>query len=77
MNNNNNKNTNKNKNDKKNDVDDDKPVIDVSNNKLKSSKHQTTLTIFNKNQDFFRLHNSSKNIFDNDDEITYVQNPLF
>lgn len=77
MNNNNNKNTNKDENNKKNDVDDDKPITDVSNNKIKSPKHQTTLTIFNENQHFFNLHNCSKNIFDDDEEITYVKNPLF
>ena len=77
MNNNNNKNTNKDENNKKNDVDDDKPITDVSNNKIKLPKHQTTLTIFNENQHFFNLHNSSKNIFDNDDRNYYVKIPYF
>ena len=76
MNNNNNKNTNKDQNNKKNDVDDDKPITDFSNNNVKSPKQQTTLTIFNKNRNFFNLHDSSKNIFD-DDENEYVINPLF
>lgn len=84
MNNNNNnlnkninKNTNNTKKHDKNKDNCDKPIIDLSENKTKSEKQETKLTIFNKNHVFLNLHDCSKNIFDDDEDVEYVINPLF